>query len=50
MKLAKFYATLYYERQTSDHDDFINFAKEDLLTLIPNAKELISEIRKLCNI
>lgn len=46
-KLARFYTDLYDKRQTSDYDDFIDFAKEDVLTLIPTAKELISEIRKL---
>lgn len=46
-KLARFYNDLYDKRQTSDYDDFIDFDKEDVLTLIPTAKELISEIRKL---
>lgn len=45
--LARFYTDLYDKRQTSDYDDFIDFAKEDVLTLFPTAKELISEIRKL---
>jgi len=46
-ELAKFYTDLYDKRQTSDYDDFIDFSKEDALSLIPTAKELISEIRKL---
>jgi uncharacterized protein (UPF0332 family) len=46
-KLARFYTDLYDKRQTSDYDDFIDFDKEDVLNLIPTAKELISEIRKL---
>ena len=46
-KLAKFYTDLYDKRQTSDYDDFIDFSKEDVLGLIPTAKEFISEIRKL---
>ncbi|MFW5983108.1 MAG: HEPN domain-containing protein [bacterium] len=45
--LARFYTDLYDKRQTSDYDDFIDFDKEDVLTLIPTAKELINEIRKL---
>ena len=46
-ELAKFYTDLYDKRQTSDYDDFIDFSKEDVLGLIPTAKEFISEIRKL---
>ncbi len=49
-RLARFYTDLYDKRQTSDYDDFIDFSKEDVLNLIPTAKELIGEIKKLLEI
>ena len=49
-RLARFYTDLYDKRQTSDYDDFIDFTKEDVLSLIPTAKELIGEIKKLLEI
>lgn len=41
--LAKFFTDLYDMRQTGDYDDFIEYTKEDILDLLKNANDFISQ-------
>ncbi|MBS3773982.1 MAG: HEPN domain-containing protein [Bacteroidales bacterium] len=45
--LARFYTDIFDKRQTSDYDDFIEFSREEVVSLIPSAEQLIEEIEKL---
>jgi len=46
-ELGKFYTDIFDKRQTGDYDDFVDFSKEEVISLITPAKQLISEIEKL---
>ena len=45
--LARFYNDIFDKRQTSDYDDFIEFSSDEVVSLIPSAKQLIEEIEEL---
>ncbi len=45
--LAKFYSDIFDKRQTGDYDDFVDFNKEEVISFIEPAKQLIKEIEKL---
>mgnify|MGYP000471042119 FL=1 len=45
--LARFYTDIFDKRQTSDYDDFIEFSRDEVVSLMPSAKQLIEEIEKL---
>ena len=45
--LARFYTDIFDKKQTSDYDDFIEFSRDEVVSLIPSAKQLIEEIEKL---
>jgi uncharacterized protein (UPF0332 family) len=45
--LAKFYTDIFDKRQISDYDDYIEFNRDEVVSLIPLAEQLIEEIEKL---
>jgi uncharacterized protein (UPF0332 family) len=45
--LGKFYSDIFDMRHSGDYDDFVNYTKEDVLTAIDPAKDLISNIVEL---
>jgi uncharacterized protein (UPF0332 family) len=47
--IGKFYSDIFDKRQTGDYDDFVVMKREDVIPLIPVAKELIISISKLLN-
>ena len=49
-ELGRFYSDIFDKRQTGDYDDFITFTEEDVKSLLPSAKKLISEIEKLLEV
>jgi uncharacterized protein (UPF0332 family) len=44
---AKFFTDIYDKRQTSDYNDYMEFNRDEVVSLIPLAKQLIEEIEKL---
>ena len=48
-ELGKFYTDIFDKRQTGDYDDFVNFSKDEVLSMIDPAHQLIYEIDKLLN-
>ncbi len=46
-ELGRFYTDVFDKRQAGDYDDFINFSKEEVLSMIKPAKKLVAEIEKL---
>jgi uncharacterized protein (UPF0332 family) len=46
-ELAKFYTDIFDKRQTGDYDDFVDFTKDEVISLIEPAKQLIQEIESL---
>ena len=44
---GKLFSDLYDLRQTGDYDDFIDFTKEDVLDILPEAETLIHQIERL---
>ncbi len=46
-ELGKFYSDIFDKRQTSDYEDFIDYTKEDVIDLVPSAKELITKIENM---
>ncbi len=49
-ELGRFYSDIFDKRQTGDYDDFITFTEEDVKSLLPSAKKLISEIERLLEV
>ena len=49
-ELGRYYSNIFDKRITGDYDDFIDYQKADVLSLLKPAKELIQEIDKLINI
>ena len=47
MDLGKFYSDIFDKRQAGDYNDFVDFTKEEVISLITPAKQLIDEIEKL---
>ncbi|MFC2126695.1 HEPN domain-containing protein [Bacteroidota bacterium] len=45
--LGKFYSDIFDKRQTGDYDDFVDFNREEVISLLDPAKKLINEIEKL---
>lgn len=45
--LGKFYTDIFDKRQTGDYDDFVEFTKEEVLSLMTPATELIEKIEVL---
>ena len=45
--LARFYTEIFDKKQTSDYHDFIEFSRDEVVSLIPSAEQLIEEIEKL---
>lgn len=45
--LDKFYTYIHDKRQTGDYDDFVKYKEEDVLNLLPSAKNLIENIETL---
>jgi uncharacterized protein (UPF0332 family) len=45
--LGKLFSELYDLRQTSDYADFIDFTKDEVLDIMPEADKFIHEIEKL---
>jgi uncharacterized protein (UPF0332 family) len=46
-ELGKFYSDIFDKRQTGDYDDFVNFTKEEVVSMIAPAQELIGSIERL---
>ena len=46
-ELGKFYSDIYDKRQTGDYDDFVSFTKEEVISMINPARNLISSIELL---
>jgi uncharacterized protein (UPF0332 family) len=46
-ELGKFYTDIFDKRLTGDYDDFIDFSKEEVISMITPAKQLITEIENL---
>lgn len=46
-ELGKYYSDIFDKRQTGDYDDFVEYTKEDVVDLIPQAKTLIEKINAL---
>ena len=46
-ELGKFYSDIYDKRQIGDYDDFIVIKEEDVIGLLPIAKDLVYTIDKL---
>ncbi len=46
-ELGRYYSNIFDKRLTGDYDDFIDYEKGDVLTLLKPAHELILEISKL---
>jgi uncharacterized protein (UPF0332 family) len=44
---AEYYAKIFTFRHKGDYEDFVEFTKDDVLYLVPTAKDLINEIGKL---
>jgi len=49
-ELGKFYSDIFDKRQTGDYDDFVTFTEEEIMSLLPPAKKLISELEKLLTV
>jgi len=45
--LGKFYSDIFDKRLTGDYDDFIVMREEDVIGLVPSAKELILTIKEI---
>jgi uncharacterized protein (UPF0332 family) len=45
--LAKFYTEIFDKRQTSDYEDYLELNRDEVVTLLPLAEQLIEEIEKL---
>ena len=48
-ELGKFYSDIFDMRHTGDYDDFVDYTKEDVMSVLQPANDLISEIEKLLN-
>lgn len=46
-ELGKFYSDIFDKRQTGDYDDFVDFSKDEVNSLIAPATKLIAEIELL---
>lgn len=46
-KIGKAYSKLFNMRLTSDYGDFFDYAEEDVVDMLPDAQELIMEIKNL---
>jgi uncharacterized protein (UPF0332 family) len=46
-ELGKLYSDLFDMRHSGDYDDFINYAREDVITNLDPVKDLISKIENL---
>lgn len=46
-ELGKFYTDIFDKRQTGDYDDFVDFSKEEVVSMIKPAKQLIDSIEEL---
>lgn len=49
LRLGLFFSDIFDKRQTGDYDDFIDFKKEDVMELLPVARELIQLISDMTN-
>lgn len=48
-ELGRFYTELFDKRQTGDYDDFVDFSKEEVVSMKIPAGQLIETIEKLLN-
>lgn len=48
-ELGKFYTDIFDKRLTGDYDDFVDFTKEDVNSMINPAKNLIDAIERFLN-
>jgi len=46
-ELGKFYSDIFDMRHTGDYDDFVDYSKEDVMSALDPAKDLISKIETL---
>ncbi len=46
-ELGKFYTDIFDKRQSGDYDDFVHFSKEEVISMISPAKQLIGSIENL---
>lgn len=46
-ELGKFYSDIFDKRQTGDYDDYVTFSKEEVMSMIEPAKNLILSIEKM---
>jgi uncharacterized protein (UPF0332 family) len=46
-ELGKFFSDVFDLRQTGDYDDFVEIKEDDVLALLPKAKELIVTIEEI---
>lgn len=49
-ELGKFYSDIFDKRQAGDYDDFIDFSKDEVTSMIPPARKLIGAIENILNI
>jgi len=48
-ELGKFYSDIFDKRQAGDYDDFIDFSKDEVMSMISPAKKLVDAIENILN-
>lgn len=45
-ELGKFYSDIFDKRQSGDYDDFVDFSREEFISMLSPARKLVDEIER----